>query len=78
MFIDGSGDVELDHGGKMRKRIAELEAALKEARENIEHWGAYVSEYFREKHGLQDDLNAIDAVLVNQAGIEANSAASLD
>jgi len=44
-------------------RIAELESCLREARANMEDWAMYVSEYFREKHGLSDDLAAIDKVL---------------
>jgi len=46
-----------------KSRILELEAALKEARGNMRDWGAYVPEYFQEKHGLERDLAAIDEVL---------------
>jgi hypothetical protein len=46
-----------------KDRIAELEAALREAREDLESWGAYASNYFQEKHDLQSDLARIDAVL---------------
>lgn len=44
-------------------RIEELESCLREARANMEDWAMYVSDYFREKHGLSDDLAAIDKVL---------------
>jgi hypothetical protein len=36
---------------------------LQEARELIESWGAYASEYFQEKWGLEDDLARIDQAL---------------
>jgi hypothetical protein len=36
---------------------------LTEARELIESWGAYASDYFQEKWGLQDDLMMIDEAL---------------
>lgn len=44
-------------------RIAELEQCLKEARANMEDWGGYVPEYFQQKHGLAEDLAAIDRAL---------------
>lgn len=34
--------------------------ALEEAKEDINHWGSYASEYFQEKHDLQGDLERID------------------
>ncbi len=47
-------------------RIAELGAglsaaiqALEEAEEDVEHWGGYASEYFRDKHDLDGDLDRI-------------------
>lgn len=50
-------------GAEGDARIAELEQCLKEARENLEDWGMYASEYFRDKHGIAEDLAAIDRVL---------------
>ena len=47
--------------------LAEAEKALKEAREAVGGWAAYAGDYFREKHGLEDDLAAIDAALVSIA-----------
>ena len=43
-----------------------LRAALRDARECIEAWAGYASEYFREKHGLAGDLARIDAALAAQ------------
>lgn len=37
--------------------------ALKEARELVEHWGAYASQYFQEKHDLAGDLTKLDDVI---------------
>jgi len=48
---------------KCQARVAELEAALKEARANLHEWSDYVPEYFQEKHGLEQDLASIDSVL---------------
>ena len=37
-------------------RIEKLEAALREAVEDIEFWGAYASEYFQDKHDLKSSI----------------------
>jgi len=42
---------------------AALIAELRFARESVFDWSGYATEYFREKHGLQEDLDRIDAVL---------------
>lgn len=47
----------------LRARVEELTAGLIDARESIEAWGAYVSDYFKEKHDFADDLARIDAAL---------------
>jgi len=53
-----------------RKKIAELaaeneklRAALRDARECVQAWSGYASEYFREKNDLAGDLARIDAAL---------------
>jgi len=46
-----------------KARIEELTEALKSAREMVSDWGAYASEYFREKHGLEKDLAELDATI---------------
>lgn len=42
---------------------AVLHAALVEARDSIESWAGYASEYFREKHDLAGELARLDAVI---------------
>lgn len=49
-----------------KARIAELTEVLKNAREMVADWGAYASEYFREKHGLDRDIAELDAVIAQQ------------
>lgn len=44
-------------------RIAEMEAALAEAIDDIESWGGYASEYFQDKHDLPGCLVKHRAVL---------------
>jgi len=45
------------------RRIAELEALLGEAIESIDDWAGYASEYFREKHGIAEELAKFRAAL---------------
>lgn len=40
----------------LRERVKVLEDALSEAIEDIEEWGAYASDYFKDKHGLAECL----------------------
>ena len=47
---------------------AELMEALREARVDIESWAGYASEYFREKHHLKRELDALDALLARLEG----------
>lgn len=44
---------------RLRVALADARKSLIDASENMEDWGTYVSEYFREKHDLQADLTAI-------------------
>ena len=44
-------------------RVKELEAALKNARDDMADWVSYASDYFREKYNLAGELAAIDAAL---------------
>lgn len=39
--------------------IERLRAALLDALEDVEHWGAYASEYFQEKWNLAGDIARI-------------------
>lgn len=36
--------------------------ALEEAKENVMDWGSYASEYFKTKHGLAQDILAIENI----------------
>ena len=47
-------------------RAERLAEALREARDAIEDWAGYASDYFREKHDLAGDLAKIDALLRDQ------------
>jgi len=41
----------------------ELLSALKDAADAIEHWGAYVPDYFQSKHDLQADIDRARGVI---------------
>lgn len=43
-------------------RIAELTKALEDAATEIADWGAYASEYIRQKHGLDETVRAFRAI----------------
>lgn len=43
----------------------ELLAALKEARELVDDWGAYAPAYMQEKHDLAGDLDKLDAAIAS-------------
>jgi len=45
-----------DRAEAAEQRIRELEAALCDAVDSIEEWGAYASKYFREKWDLKGDV----------------------
>lgn len=47
----------------LRKRIAELEEALKEARASLNDWGCYVDGYFKEKYHFEDDVARLDTAI---------------
>lgn len=61
--LEGWGDREHRAKNNALDRIAELEALLGEAIESIEDWAGYASEYFREKHGLAEELAKFRAAL---------------
>jgi len=48
---------------KAAVEIERLRAALREARDDVDSWGAYASPYFQEKWDLEGDLARIDAAL---------------
>jgi len=46
----------------LEARCAELKAALNDAIESIEDWAGYASEYFRQKHGLAEEVARLKAL----------------
>lgn len=46
---------------------AALRKQLEQAREMVELWASYADSYYKEKHGLADDLAEINAALANPA-----------
>jgi hypothetical protein len=47
-------------------QLAEAVKLLREAREDIEDWGAYASQYFQDKHDLKGCLATYDVFLSKQ------------
>jgi len=47
---------------ELEARCAELKAALNDAIESIEDWAGYASEYFRQKHGLAEEVARLKAL----------------
>ena len=45
------------------REVERLRAALVDAKEAVQSWGAYADSYFQEKHDLAGDIAAIDAIL---------------
>jgi hypothetical protein len=50
----------------LRARVVILEKALTQARDDLADWGAYASDYFQEKWGLEADIAAVEAALVEE------------
>lgn len=48
---------------KAREERNKLLAALKDAREMVDDWGAYATAYMQEKHDLAGDLDRLDAAI---------------
>lgn len=51
---------------QLSDRAERLAEALREARDMVEDWAGYASEYFQDKHDLQGDLAKLDAALRDQ------------
>lgn len=73
-WLDESKDAILktadEMGRQTEKRdteIARLRGALESARDALKDWGSYAGEYFQQKHGLANDIAAIDAALAPAA-----------
>ena len=58
LYAEAADRIEQHHA-----ELAELRAALVDARDDVADWAAYASEYFQEKWNLAGDLARIDAVL---------------
>jgi hypothetical protein len=48
---------EAEANARLIAAAPELLEALKDAADAIEHWGAYVPEYFQSKHDLEADID---------------------
>jgi hypothetical protein len=51
------------HDQQMRAECDALRNALIEAKDDVESWAAYASEYFQKRHRLQSDLDRIQAAI---------------
>lgn len=77
---------ELEHREKYAEQMNEvlkenerLQEILKEAREMVEHWAGYASEYFKDKHNLAGDLAKLDAAIkAAEDGPAARSIPNID
>lgn len=47
----------------LQKLLQQSLNALIEAQTLIGDWGSYASEYFQEKHGLQEDIDSLDPAI---------------
>lgn len=52
----------------LRALNTELVEGLKEAREDVNSWASYASDYFKEKWDLEADLARIDALIAKAEG----------
>ena len=48
---------------RLRAQVEAAKTALAEAREQVEHWGSYASEYFQDKWDLPGDLALLDQAI---------------
>jgi hypothetical protein len=53
-----------------RAQIAAKDAALRDARDSLEAWAGYASDYFKDKHDYAGDLARIDAALTQEKGTD--------
>lgn len=53
---------------ELTKQRDELLAALKDARELVDGWGAYASNYMQEKHDLAGDIKRLSAAITKVEG----------
>jgi hypothetical protein len=50
----------------LEKLVSDLKWTLTNARDDMEDWGSYASDYFREKYNLAGDLAAITEALLKE------------
>lgn len=53
---------------RLRAVNAELLAALQDAVDCVEHWGAYAGEFFQQKHDLAGDVTRLRAAIARATG----------
>lgn len=52
----------------LKKRVAELEGALKDAAASVEEWGAYASQYLQDKWDLPGEVARYIAISEGKNG----------
>ena len=52
-----------DKSGRLEAKVDRLAEALQLARDLVEDWAVYASEYFQKKHNLEGDLALLDDAL---------------
>lgn len=57
------GEAYFQTAEQQGKRAEQLAEALREARDMVEDWAGYASEYFQNKHDLAGDLAKLDTAL---------------
>jgi hypothetical protein len=63
---DYNSNEPLDECIEAADRIEQLEGALSEAIEDIEHWGGYAGEYFQDKWDLKGSIAKARAALAGE------------
>lgn len=53
---------------ELKQQRDELLAALKDAREMVNDWGAYASEYMQNKYDLVGDIKRLDEIITKAEG----------
>jgi hypothetical protein len=69
--IDGLEQAQVDADDEiaaLRRRVAELEAGLRKAADDMEDWAAYAAPEYRQMHDLNGDLRKARALLGEGGG----------
>ncbi len=59
-------DEAADEIERLRAENARLRGALQHAVEELEFWGAYASDYFKEKHGFDETIEKLSTALAEK------------